>query len=74
MGGVRREVLLLVAAVLVVDAGFIALYFLAGLRHGSSATKLGFTVVWTILTLLVVVWGWSRVRSARGRRSRTQAV
>lgn len=63
----RREVLGLVLAVILVDALFIALYYAAGLARSSAGIKLGFTVVWTLATLLVVVRGLTRVRAARSR-------
>jgi hypothetical protein len=67
---VRREVFTLILLVLLVDGVFVGLYFLTGLRDGSNAAKLGFTVLWTLLTLLVVIRGLSRVRIARLNRSR----
>jgi hypothetical protein len=65
---VRREALLLVLAVLVVDAIFIAGYFLAHLRHASGGIKLAFTLIWTLVTLAVVIRGLSRIHSARVHR------
>lgn len=67
---VRRELFTLILLVLLVDAIFVGLYFLAGLSHGSHAAKLGFTVLWTLLTLIVVIRGLSRIRMARLNRSR----
>lgn len=66
---VKREALVLVALVLVVDALFIAAYFGAGIERASDGMKLGFTVVWTVINLAVVVRGLTRIRSARGGRS-----
>jgi hypothetical protein len=63
--GPRREVLRLVGTVVVVDLLFIAAYFLARLRTASSPVKVGFTVLWTLATLGVVVRGLPRLRSAR---------
>lgn len=65
----KREALVLVALVLVVDALFIAAYFGAGIERASDGMKLGFTVVWTVINLAVVVRGLTRIRSARGGRS-----
>jgi hypothetical protein len=67
---VKREALILIGLVLVVDATFVALYFLSGVRGASAAIKVAFTVLWTLLTLLVVVGGLSRVRKARMERRR----
>jgi hypothetical protein len=64
---VKRELLLLVGAVLVVDALFIAGYFLFGLPAAGPPVKVVYTAVWTLLTLLVVLRGLGRMRSLRGR-------
>jgi hypothetical protein len=63
----RREVLLLVVAVVVVDAVFIAGYFLYRLSAASDVAKIGYTAAWTILTLLVVLRALGRIRARRGR-------
>jgi hypothetical protein len=65
MKPVGREVLLLVGVVLLVDAIFVAVYFLASLRVASDPAKLAFTAFWTLVTLAVVIRGLSRVRKAR---------
>jgi hypothetical protein len=62
---VKREVLILVAAVLVVDAIFAAAYFLGHVDRSADRTKLVFTALWTGVTLLVVIRGLTRVRRAR---------
>lgn len=67
-GSVRREVVGLVLLVAALDAVFVAVYFLAGLRQSSGGLKLAFTVVWTLATLGVVIRGLSRIRSARVHR------
>ncbi len=66
----RRELLLLVGLVLLVDALFIAGYFLFRLPLASNAAKLGYTGAWTASTLLVVLRGLTRIRSLRGRPGR----
>ena len=65
---VKREAVVLVAVVLAVDALFIAVYFGAGIERGSDSVKLGFTVVWTVINLIVVIRGLGRIRSARVSR------
>lgn len=65
---VRREALLLVLAVVVVDAVFIGVYLLARLAHAAGGIKLAFTVIWTLVTLAVVFRGLSRIHSARVHR------
>jgi hypothetical protein len=67
---VKREVLTLIGLVLLVDAIFIGIYFIAGVRDSSATMKVTYTAVWTLLTLLVVVRGLARVRSARLNRPR----
>jgi hypothetical protein len=61
----RREVLLLVAMVLVVDLVFVVAFFVARLQRSSDSVKLGFTVLWTLATLGVVIRGFTRLRRAR---------
>jgi hypothetical protein len=65
---VRREALLLVLAVVAVDAVFIAVYFLTQVAHAARGVKLVFTVIWTLVTLAVVFRGLSRIHSARVHR------
>ena len=65
MKQVWREVLLLVGLILLIDAIFIAAYFVGDVRTVSDPAKLVFTVVWTLVTLAVVIRGLSRVRKAR---------
>ena len=65
----KREVLWLIIAVLVVDAIFVTGYFLGRLGTASDSVKAAFTVLWTLVTLAVVIRGLSRVR--RGRVSPT---
>lgn len=60
-----REVLVLIALVLAVDAAFVALYFLTRIEGASDAAKAGFTVAWTIVTLGVVLRGLTRIRRTR---------
>ncbi len=69
----RREVLILVAAVLAVDALFLAAYFLLGFNRTGDGARLGFTGAWTVASLVAVLAGLARVRRARivtGRRGR----
>jgi hypothetical protein len=62
---VKREVVTLVVLVLLVDGLFIGGYFAAGLVRASAAMKLGYTVVWTLVTMVVVLRGLSRIRAIR---------
>jgi hypothetical protein len=63
----RRELFLLLAMVLVVDAVFYAGYFLFHLDVAGDGAKIGFVAAWTIVTLLVVLRRLARIRSLRGR-------
>jgi hypothetical protein len=67
---VRREVLILVGLVVVIDLVFIAAYFLAGIDRSSDQMKLLFTVAWTVVTLVVVLRGLLRIRQARSPMGR----
>jgi hypothetical protein len=62
---IRREVLILVGLVVVIDLIFIAAYFLGGIDRSSDQMKLLFTVGWTVITLVVVLRGLLRIRQAR---------
>jgi hypothetical protein len=64
---VRGALLRLVLLVGVVDALFIAGYFLFHLETASQPARLGYTAVWTVVTLLLVVRGLTRIRALRGR-------
>ncbi len=65
---VRREVLILVGLVVVIDLVFIAAYFLGGIDHSSNQVKLLFTAVWTAVTLVVVLRALLRIRRSRTQR------
>jgi hypothetical protein len=65
----KRELLLLLATVLVVDALFIAAYFLFHLDAAGDTAKVAYTAVWTGVTLLVVLRGLTRIRILRRRGS-----
>ena len=69
MKRVKREVLWLVIAVLLVDAVFIIGYFMAQVRGASNLGKMIFTALWTLVTLAVVIRGLARVRSVRLRQT-----
>jgi hypothetical protein len=66
---IRREALVLVGLVLAVDAVFIAVYFLAGVERASDSVKVAFTVAWTLVTVVVVLRGLTRIRTARLNRA-----
>jgi NADH:ubiquinone oxidoreductase subunit H len=57
----------LVLAVILVHALFLGGYHLFLLEHASPAVKIGYTVAWTAVTLLVVLRGLVRIRALRAR-------
>jgi hypothetical protein len=64
---VRRELLWLVLAVVVVDALFIGGYFLFRLEQASTPFKIGYTAAWTVATMGVVLRALTRIRTLRRR-------
>jgi hypothetical protein len=66
-GELRRAVLTLVGLVLLIDGGFIGIYYAAGVGRSSPSARLGFTLLWTLATLVVVLRGLARVRAERRR-------
>jgi hypothetical protein len=67
---VRREVLILVGLVVVIDLVFVAAYFLGSIDRSSDEMKLLFTILWTFVTLIVVLRGLLRIRRTRVQRGR----
>ena len=63
----KRELLHLVLAVVLVDALFIAGYHLFQLERVSSPYTIGYTAAWTAITLLIVLRALARIRSLRRR-------
>jgi hypothetical protein len=54
--------------VVAVDALFFGIYVLAGMSRASPGARLGFTVLWTVATLAVVLPRLSRIRGLRRGR------
>lgn len=65
---VRRQLGLLIGLVIGVDAIFFGIYRLAGLGRSGPPVKLGFTVLWTLATLAVVLPRLTRIRELRRGR------
>ncbi|MBA3317582.1 MAG: hypothetical protein H0T50_05760 [Gemmatimonadales bacterium] len=63
----KRELFLLLASVLMVDALFIAGFFLFQIDAARHPVKIGYTAVWTVVTLLVVLRSLARIRTMRRR-------
>ena len=64
----RKLLLQLIAAVVVLDVAAIALYYGLGIQRTAPRTQTLFTGIWTIATLIVVLVGLGRIRTARRRR------
>lgn len=64
MKGALLRLILLVA---VVDALFITGFFLFHLEAASQPVRVGYTAAWTVVTLLLVLHGLTRVRAVRRR-------
>lgn len=65
MSSTRGELLRLVVSVMLVDAAAIAAFFLARLGDATARSRIIFAVVWTVVTLVVVLAGLARVRETR---------
>lgn len=67
MRDMKRELLIMIASVVVLHAVVIAIYYAAGIKTRAPRTQTIFVAVWTVLTLLLVLRGTGRVRAARVR-------
>jgi len=66
----RRAVLQLVMAVVVLDAVAMTIFYGAGLAHGLTRTRNAYLIGWSVATAIVVLVMLRRVRKVRweGRR------
>jgi uncharacterized membrane protein YeiH len=64
----RLATLRLVVCVVLLDAVALALYYFAGIEHGSTQTKQIFTAVWMVATAVTVAVLLKRVRAIRYNR------
>lgn len=60
----------LVAAIIMVEVGAALAYRLATIGEAPPGTRFWFTLVWTLVTLAVVLTGLRRIRLARGTAPR----
>ena len=60
----------MVALVVAVDGVALGAYHAGDVAHATGQIRVGFTVVWTVATLAVVLIGLRRIRQARMSRSR----
>jgi hypothetical protein len=63
----RRQLVVMLVLVAVVDAVAIATWLLAGLRGQSGGVQVFFTIAWTVATLAVVLVSMRKFREA-GKR------
>lgn len=61
----QREVFRLVVSVMVVDAAAVGVFLIARLGDASTRARIVFGVVWTLVTLIIVLAGLARVRASR---------
>jgi hypothetical protein len=73
-GQLKRYLLLMVAAVVMLDGAAIGLYYALHVKRASVVMQQAFAGAWIVLTLAVVMTGLSRIRNARleNRRRRQQ--
>jgi NADH:ubiquinone oxidoreductase subunit 6 (subunit J) len=64
----KRLLLILVGAVVVLDAAVIGLYYAARIQERPIKQQQLFVAVWVVLTLTVVATMMKRIRQARRRR------
>ncbi len=65
---IRKHLLIMVASILTIDAIAIGLYAALGIADAPRSTRTTFTVVWTVVTVAVVLNGLYRIRLARNAR------
>jgi hypothetical protein len=73
MTDTQREVVRLVVSVMVVDAAAVAVFLIARLGDAPTRSRVIFGVVWTLVTLIVVLAGLGRVRASRDSLLRARA-
>lgn len=64
----RKFLLQMVAAVVVLDIAAIGLYYGLHIQRTTPRTQAVFTGTWMVMTLVVVLVGLGRIRSARRQR------
>jgi hypothetical protein len=63
----RRQLLVMIGVIIIVDAVAIAAWFYAGIRGRSAVVQLLFTIVWTAATLAAVIVSMRKIMAARKR-------
>lgn len=70
----KRYLIRMVLAVIAIDAIAIGIYYGLHVRSAAPRTQALFTGAWTLLTLVVVLTGMTRIRAARVRWRRSTAA
>jgi uncharacterized membrane protein len=65
---IKRQLLILMASVVVLDAAIIGLYYAAHIENRPVKTQQTFVAVWVVLTLIVVTTMMKRIRRLRRGR------
>lgn len=66
-GAGRRAMLQMIVLVVLLDVGAVVLYRFTSLGVSGRNARIAFVVVWTLLSLAIVLTGLRRIRVARGR-------
>ena len=66
-GAGRRAMLQMIVLVVLLDIAAVALYRFTSLGVSGRNARITFVVVWTLLSLAIVLTGLRRIRVARGR-------
>lgn len=69
----KRHLMRMVLAVVALDAVAIGLYYALHVRSAAPRTQALFTGAWTLLTLVVVLTGMTKIRAARVRWRRSRS-
>ena len=67
---VRKHLLVLVLAILIVDAIAIAIFRIYRIERTDDTTKAVFTGIWMLVSLAIVLNGLYRIRQARSAAAR----
>lgn len=64
----KKHLLTLVGAVVVLDAAFIGAYYGFHVQDRAAKTQQAYVAVWVVLTLIIVTTLMKKIRQARRRR------
>jgi heme/copper-type cytochrome/quinol oxidase subunit 4 len=69
---VRKHLMIMVALILAVDTIAVVVYRTMGIEDASRDRRTIFTAVWTLVSLVVVLNGLYRIRTARNISARSR--